>query len=255
MKETVNNILTYFEPISLSEMDDVALMDRTDTKYTFRLESLPAFIESIKDSYRVLEVNSNRISRYESLYFDTKDFDLYNYHHMGKMNRFKIRFRTYVESNLHFFEIKFKNNKGRTVKNRIKYPQTESNIAGKAEKFLLEHSPFLSSSLEQKFKVNFSRITFVNRNAPERVTIDLNLEFVNDDKRHLLEKLVIAEVKQSKPFVSTFVRLMKDHHIRKGSLSKYCFGVMSLYEQQRFNNFKPQLLLLNKLMYGPSARA
>ncbi len=255
MKLTVNDTLQLFEPISLKEMDSVALMDRTDTKYTFRQEMLPAFIDAIKDSYRVLEVNGHRISRYESFYFDTKDFDLYKYHHRGKLNRFKIRFRTYVESNLHFFEIKFKNNKGRTVKNRIKYPQIESNITGQAELFLSKHSPFESTNLEHKFNVNFSRITFVNRHAPERVTIDMNLEFANNDKQQKLEQLVIAEVKQSKPFVSTFVRLMKDHHIRVGSLSKYCFGVMSLYEQQRFNNFKPQLLLLNKLIYGTPARA
>lgn len=255
MTQNIAEILHRFEPITLGEMDSVKLMDRTDTKYTFRLELLPAFMATMKESYRVLDVNGHRISRYESLYFDTKDFALYKHHLKGKLNRYKIRFRTYVESNLHFFEIKFKNNKGRTIKNRIEHQYTENKIDETAEQFLIKNSPIDPGSLEHKFNVGFSRITFVNRFAPERVTIDMKLTFSNPNDSKQMENLVIAEVKQANPFVSAFVRTMKDHHIRQGALSKYCYGVINLCNQERFNNFKPQLLLLNKLIYDPVTRS
>jgi hypothetical protein len=67
----LNDILNEFETISLKEMDSVALMDRTDTKFVFRVDQLPDFLEQIKNDYRILDVKGNRISRYESLYFDT----------------------------------------------------------------------------------------------------------------------------------------------------------------------------------------
>ena len=255
MDEIIKSTLKQFEPITLAEMDSVKLMDRTDTKYTFNIEYLPLFLESMKDSYRVLDVNGCRINSYQSLYFDTSDFRLYNDHLTGKMNRYKIRFRSYVESNLHFFEIKYKNNKGRTIKNRIEHQYKENRIDTTAEQFLKEHTPIDPECLEKKFNVGFSRITFVNRFTPERVTIDTNMSFTNGKESKQFENLVVAEVKQSKHFVSAFVRLMKDHHVREGALSKYCYGVMCLFTSLRFNNFKPQLLLLNKLTYDPVTRA
>jgi hypothetical protein len=254
--ETVNNILNDFEPITLKEMDNVKLMDRTDTKYVFRLEHLPAFLNEIKDDYRVLDVNGHRISRYESLYFDTRNFDLYMSHHRGKPTRYKIRCRKYVESELHFFEVKFKNNKGRTIKDRVKQKLIDGSIKDKAEALLVEKTPLFAAHLEAKLWVNYSRITLVNRNSPERVTIDINLNFKNEESDVNIQNLVIAEVKQDKALASTFIRLMKKYHIREGSMSKYCFGVISLFNKIKHNNFKPKLISLKKtLKYDTTAGA
>ena len=178
--QKVNEILSDFTPITLKEMDNVKLMDRTDTKYVFRLDNLPAFLEEIKDDYRVLDVNGHRISRYESLYFDTKNFDLYLCHHRGKPGRYKVRCRKYVESELHFFEVKFKNNKGRTIKDRVKQKFIDGRIVDSAEDLLKEKTPLMAQHLEAKLWVNYSRITLVNRNSPERVTIDVDLTFKNN---------------------------------------------------------------------------
>ncbi len=227
-------------------MDNVKLMNRVDVKYTFRDEKLPEFLEKIKDHYRVLEVSGLRSSRYESLYFDTPKFDLYHQHHSGRLNRYKVRVRKYVESNLHFLEIKFKNNKGRTLKNRIKQQQVIQTIEGKAGEFLSEHSNLAGEGLEPKLWVNYTRITLVHRTIAERVTLDVNLTFKNDTVTRDIPNLVIAEVKQDKASTSAFVRLMRDNFIREGSISKYCFAVTSLF-RERFNNFKTQLHLYKKI--------
>jgi SPX domain protein involved in polyphosphate accumulation len=252
--DLLNGILDEFNPITLKEMDGVRLMDRTDTKYVFRLENLPVFLKEIMDDYKILDVNGNRISRYESLYFDTENFDLYMNHHRGKPNRYKIRCRKYVESELNFFEVKFKNNKGRTIKNRVKQPQVDLCIKDNAEILLKEKTPLNASELKPKLWVNYSRITLVNKNSPERVTIDINLNFRNDLNDKTINNLVIAEVKQDKAISSAFIKLMKNHHIREGSISKYCYGVISLFTIKH-NNFKPNLVLIKKILNGTIASA
>ncbi len=227
-------------------MENVKLMDRKDTKYVFKFQQLPEYLEQLKNDYSILVVETNRVSRYESLYFDTKNFDLYHSHHRGKPNRFKIRFRKYVASNLNFFEIKFKNNKGRTIKSRVKQKEIDGFITDKAEVLLKEKTPLFPNELEAKLWVNYSRITFVNKNFPERVTIDIDLSFKKDEEYKTIPNLVIAEVKQDKAAVSVFIKLMKKNHVRAGSISKYCFGVINLFNKIKHNNFKPNLNLIKK---------
>lgn len=250
--DTLHKILNTYQPISLEEMDSVMLMDRMDSKYVFRQDRLEAFLEQIKNSYRVLEVSGHRISRYESIYFDTKNFDLYHLHHNDRSNRYKIRFRKYVESGLNFFEIKFKNNKGRTIKKRIMHPLMEETIRGNTEKFLHDRTHLTSDQLEAKLWINFFRITLVNRISPERVTIDLHLNFRNNGTEKTIHNIVIAETKQEKSARSEFVRLMKQNHIIEGSLSKYCYGISSLFTELKNNNFKPQIKRFNKLIHATS---
>lgn len=250
--ESLKDTLAHFTPITLKEMDNVKLMDRTDTKYVFKYSHLPVLLNQLKDDYRILDINGNRISRYESLYFDTENFHLYHCHHRGKPKRFKIRFRKYVESDLCFFEVKFKNNKGRTIKDRVKQKQIDVTISGKAEILLKEKTPLLPNLLEAKLWVNYSRITLVNKNSPERVTIDIDLTFKNNKEDKIIDNLVIAEVKQDKTLTSAFVKLMKKYHFREGSISKYCYGVINLYNSIKHNNFKPNLNLLKKTLHTKS---
>src|ERR1051326_3393647 len=101
-----SDLIGEFEPISLKEMDNVKLMNRTDTKFLFNIKYLPEILDEVKDHYRILEVEGKRLSRYETLYYDTEEFEMYKAHHQGRLNRFKIRHRTYVESSLGFLEVK-----------------------------------------------------------------------------------------------------------------------------------------------------
>ncbi len=234
-------------------MDSVKLMDRRDTKYAFRQDELAKFLTQLKDTYRVLEVKGDRMINYESLYFDTHNFDLYNHHHCGRFNRYKIRYRKYMQSGLSFFEIKFKSNKGRTIKKRIKQSNIFEVIENDAKVFFEKHCTMKVESLEAKMYIGFNRMTLVNRNSPERVTIDLNLTFRNKDVKKEIENLVIAEVKQDKSSRSEFIRLMKQYHVREGSISKYCLGIANLFTQLKINNFKPQLIKFNRIQYGTAS--
>jgi hypothetical protein len=248
MSKQVFDKLSEFNSITLQEMDGVKLMDRTDTKFTFNINELPIILEEAKNHYRILEIEGNRISRYKTLYFDTQNFALYNQHHCGKLNRYKIRHRTYVDSNIGFLEVKFKNNKGRTLKTRIKEVEVPQLNTGRAFEFLKKMLPFDPLILLPKIWINYSRITLVNNVSAERLTLDLNLEFERDGKTDLLDQLVIAEVKQDSKIASPFITIMRNKHIQEGSISKYCFGVASSFTEVKKNNFKRKLSNLKKII-------
>ena len=109
-----------FESITLSEMDNVKLMNRTDTKFAFSANYLPEILSRMRNFYKVLEIDNERVHSYRSLYYDTDDRKFYLDHHNQRVNRNKVRFREYVGSKLTYLEIKHKNNKGKTIKKRTK---------------------------------------------------------------------------------------------------------------------------------------
>lgn len=247
---TKTDAVTSFRPITLNEMDRVKLMERTDTKFIFRRDQLPAILEALRPSYRMLEVNGVRMNRYETLYFDTSRFDLYLQHHNRHANRQKIRYRRYVESDLNYFEIKTKNNKGKTIKNRVKQEGLSEIITGKAEHLLAEKTSLKPSSLAPAMWVHYKRLTLVSNEMKERLTLDVDLSYRNGSASCEVPELVIAELKRENAHASAFTGIMRSFRIKEVSISKYCFGIVFLNRDIRKNNFKPKLITLNKLLYG-----
>lgn len=245
----LSQILNRFEPIALEEMDAVKLMNRTEQKFIFSFQNLEEILPLLLEDYKVLDVNGAKMSRYKSLYYDTPDMRMYTMHHNGKLNRYKIRHRTYVENGIGFIEVKFKNNKGRTFKKRIEEIDQQALYQEKAAKFIQKTSPFHVQDLQAVVWSNYNRVTLVNKFLPERVTIDTSLQFSFEDKQSNFHQLVIAEVKQENKFPSKFIQLMKNYHIPPGSMSKYCMGISSIYTHVKTNNFKQKLLTLSKIAY------
>ena len=249
----LNNILNQLDPISLEEMDRVKLQNRTDTKFVFEADLLPIILDDIKEYYSILEINKKRTNSYTTLYYDTKELQSYIQHHNGKANRIKIRFRKYIESNLNYLEVKFKNNKGRTIKSRKKSGDIELVLSSISKDFIDKHSFYNPNEIIPVLWNSFTRLTLVHKSANERLTIDLNLSFKSYDKT--IEKeiphLIIAEVKQEKASVnSDFIKAIKKHHIRKSGMSKYCVGTALLNNEVKQNNFKERILKINKLKYA-----
>ncbi|MFN5628873.1 MAG: polyphosphate polymerase domain-containing protein [Bacteroidota bacterium] len=249
LTNTEKDIVNLFSSISLDQMEGVKLMDRTDTKFVFHASDLSKILNTLKGNYRVLQVNNKVLSCYKTLYYDTQNFDLYLQHHNGKLNRYKIRHRTYVDSNIAFLEVKHKNNKGRTLKTRIRKQSMLPNFDGSSLEFLSSKLPFNPTLLLPKLWVNYHRITLVNLEIGERVTIDLSLEFSDTKKNKIaLNNLIIAEVKQDKKNPSTFISAMKQFGIRPGSISKYCMAASYLNTQLKTNSFKLKLNQISKII-------
>ena len=88
---TITTALDTFTPISLSEMDEVKLLDRMDLKFVFHIHQLPVVLSSAAEYYKALTIDNKRFARYETHYFDTDDYELYTLHHNGRENRHKVR--------------------------------------------------------------------------------------------------------------------------------------------------------------------
>ena len=245
--KSINNILSSFEPISLNQMDEVKLMNRTDTKFIFEYSLLNKVMEEIKAHYYVLDINGIRLNAYRCLYFDTEDFKFYFEHHNGKKNRNKVRYREYIDSGLCFLEIKKKNNKGQTIKERIKVAKIPERLTEEGNSFI-QQIMGTDDALVPKHWNKFSRITLVNKLIKERLTIDLGITFEAEERQSQLDDTVIAEVKQEKVnYASTFMRVIKKHGVRPFRISKYCMATASLFPTLKNNNFKQKFLKINKL--------
>lgn len=247
MQEKISTVVHEFKSISLEEMNTVALMKRTDTKYVIPFSLLKKILSEVVDDYSVLEIDDKRIMNYSSVYFDTEDYKFYNDHHNGKTNRTKIRQRKYVDSDLTFLEIKKKNGKGETNKSRIKIDDFDLKLSQNAK-------DFIKNKTKQDFNLtptlwnNFYRVTLVSLKNKERVTIDLDLNYTIDNEEKSYKKLVVVEVKQEKfDRSSAIVQALKKHHNNPYSISKYCIGMVNLYDNLKSNLFKRKLLKINKI--------
>jgi hypothetical protein len=249
---TIDELIAPFMPISLEKTEGVELLNRMDSKFVFEAEKLPDILASLYGSYYILEIGQVRLQRYETLYFDTPGHLLYLDHHNKRLNRFKVRSRKYVDSGICYFEIKFKNNKGRTFKKRNRHNGPQEEIAGKQEKLLISCTKLNPGMLLPALWVNFSRITLVNLGMSERVTIDTGLTFRNGTAGRSYPGVVIAEVKQDRSSVSFFSGVLQKEHVPGSRISKYCLGIASLNDHIKKNNFKQKLRSFNKMNHDIS---
>ncbi len=249
IKQGIISSLELFNPISLEEMEGIKLLDRLETKFVFHISLLPAILRKISDKYRILEIEGRRESMYETIYFDDDGFTLYRMHHNGKANRYKLRIRRYLDSNLAFYELKTKNQKRRSIKTRISCPDE----IAKSKSL----SPFLGfcceavdslDNVHPSLKVNYSRITFVSSDLTERLTFDTRLKFDTETSEKLSDEICIAEVKQPGGGISPFVSLMHELHISPLRISKYCLGLITHYPDIKKNNFKPRLMRIARIL-------
>lgn len=245
MMHDIQFLVNKFSAISLNEMNSVALMKRTDTKFVINNSQLISILKKIKDEYKVLEINTDRIMSYSSLYFDTEENKFYKDHHNGKNNRIKIRQRKYIESNLCFLEIKQKNGKGETNKSRIAVKDFEENLTNSSKDFISQITK-TEYNLAPSLWNGFNRITLVNLKSKERVTLDLNLSYKINDVKKSFENLVVVEVKQERfNRKSKIVKALKTIKQHPYSISKYCIGMISLYNDLKYNVFKKKLIRIN----------
>ena len=243
----MEEVLKGFKSIKLEEMSQVKLMNRTDRKYWFNAAQLPEILEAVQDDYFALEIDGDFALPYATTYYDTEDNHMYSEHHRGKLNRFKIRRRNYANTSTSFLEIKFKSNKGRTVKERIPTDYSRPEFDTTEGSFIENNSPYNIENLTPVLVNGFKRLTLVNKNMRERCTIDQSIKFKGADNKVILENLVIVEVKtEGLSAVSPIINALKEKRIKASGFSKYCVGSALLYKNAiKTNQFNATLRLLS----------
>ncbi len=247
-QDSLFRLLAAFAPITLTEITGAALLDRSELKFVLPQDLLLPVLAELRDAYRVLVVAGQPLSHYRTLYFDTDDLAMYCRHHAGAPDRYKVRAREYVDSHAAFLEVKHKTGAWRTIKSRIPTETPISASPMKAASWLAAACPYPADALQATLWNQYTRITLVSKARPERVTLDLELSFSRAEARAALPGIVVAEVKYAGDrHTSEFARLMRQHHVRGTSFSKYCMGVSLLYPGVKHNRFKAKQRLVERL--------
>ena len=160
-----------------------------------------------------------------------------------------MRKRAYLTTHQAFFEIKIKNNKGKTRKRRIEVPDGNNLLLCKAEKqFLKKHTPLSPKNILPVMRNEFTRITLVHNSRPERVTLDFKLRFQTNNNQTTLPFLSIVEIKQeASTGISDIEKILRSMGIQSMKFSKYCMGSVFLDKTLKYNRFKTKLITINKL--------
>jgi len=247
--------LSAFKVISLEELDPIKLMKRYDTKFIFQKDKLTSVFDYLYKDYQILEIDKKRSFTYENLYYDTDDYFFYYQHHNQRLNRYKIRCRRYIDSNQCYFEIKFKNNKKKTIKTRLLLEdifinsELSENSKEFARKGVFKYNLDIIDIIKPKLWIDFNRITFANPSNKERLTVDINLTYTDKISRtKKINNLIIAELKsENLSFNSTFYRYLKNLKIFPANFSKYCMGIAITEKNIKRNRFKKDLSKLKIL--------
>ena len=231
---SLEGLMDGFASISLSEMDGIRLMNRIDTKYLTSEPRLAALLsEALDCGYKVFEEGGTE-------------------HRRGKLVRQKIRTRRYSSSGICFLEIKNKNNHSRTKKKRIQlteeaYPYYTCDEV--ATSWLGERCLYDAGSLEATLGTAFKRITLVNPERSERLTIDMDVRFRNfrTEMEAGLGRAVIIELKQDGRAGSRMREILLRHRILPCRISKYCAGITMTTPGIRAGRFKEKVRLIEKI--------
>lgn len=238
--------------ITLEEMRSVKLMNRIDTKYVLSEREVITLLERTKsEGYRVQIIGDVRACRYDTLYYDTAERDMYITHHNRQLSRQKIRTRTYIETGISFLEIKNKNNRGRTKKRRAEIAHSEMLNFGNndsAMSFYAENARYPHNAISPALSTCFVRITLVNPKLTERLTIDLALRYkdMRSDTEASIPGMAIVELKQDGNIQSSAKLMMRDMHIAPLKVSKYCLGTTLTVEGIKSNRFKAKVRDIEK---------
>jgi len=148
----VLNSLKEYEHINLSQLNSVELLNRSDTKYIFNEKYLLPIISDLKPHYNLLQISSENVYLYTTTYYDTLDYLFYKQHQNGNKKRFKIRKRSYSSSSDIYFEIKEKNNKDKTIKNRFPFNGKLADLDDLAKSAILKSTGLSVDELKATFR-------------------------------------------------------------------------------------------------------
>ncbi len=242
-------VLENFEPIGLDNIGKANFMNRVDSKFPLSSEVLfTKVLPKIANDYYVLQINGLEYMAYETVYFDTPDNRFFTDHQNGKLDRYKVRKRSYLDTNNSFLEVKHKNNKGKTKKKRIEVFTPLSEITPEEYEFLAKQQPFNPQDLKKVITNRFHRITLVKKDMGERCTIDNELTFIDENASRVENGFSIVELKHEAHAPASPLRMaLAEAGVKQQGFSKYCMGrVLNKQHGLKANIFKMKLRLVQK---------
>lgn len=237
MSDTLSQI-DELDAVGLDELNHhAALQTRTDRKYLVSPAQLDTLIERTAADVRVLDIHGRRGFRYESLYFDTPDFDSYLSAARRRPDRFKVRTRRYLDADGCWVEVKLRDRHGRTVKHRSPHEADEFGQLSASSLAFVSSFPRLTDlahRLEPVMTTRYRRSTLLI--GASRATIDVGVTCSADGRTVDLGDTVVVETK-SAGGIGPVDRVLWDLHVRPGTISKFCLGVAALHPELPSNKW------------------
>ncbi len=247
--QRIHQLLSRLKPITLEQMSDIRLMNRTDTKFVTSKEKLAKLLEMAEGKYYAQTIGDSKVANYMTTYWDTTDHRFYMEHHNGRSPRQKVRVRTYMDSGITFLEVKTKNNHGRTKKKRVEVPCQQVKAENGNDEFLMGLVHKGLADMHPTVRNQFHRITLVNYGKTERLTIDLDVQFHNLETGMDVGtgRLVIIELKRDGNVYSPVLDILRQLRIKPSGFSKYCIGSIMTNSTLKRNMFKLRMTTLSRL--------
>ncbi|GGM50126.1 polyphosphate polymerase domain-containing protein [Microbacterium saperdae] len=224
------------DPVGLEELvAEAALQTRVDRKYAMTVDEAATVLAALPARTRVLTMEGRRSFAYESYYFDTADLLSFRMAALGRRRRFKLRTRSYVDTEDAFLELKTRGARSATVKERIGYQfaaRDELTEEGREYAALgldaLGIHDLDTAELLPTLATRYHRTTLLAPTGGGRATIDASLSWELADGRQLrVPGLVIIETKSGLR-TGDMDRLLWRHGIRPSTISKYGTGLAAL---------------------------
>lgn len=242
-------MISTIAPIGLAELTtDAALMTRVDRKYLVcsdQLAQVVAAIAAADCDIAALEINGTRHFRYRSVNHDTPELTFYRQAALRRPRRAKVRTRTYLDSGQHWFEVKTRDARGRTVKDRE--PTATATVTADSTTFAVDVITRAGVPISEQVVLRpalcteYVRSTLLLPASGVRVTIDTDLRWTAPDGSSvLLGDAVVVETK-SRAGSSAADRAMWALGHRPVRFSKYATGMARLDARLPSTPWRPVL--------------
>jgi len=220
--------LSDWRGLTLAQLEEAdALQTRMDRKYIVDELTLAAALATLTTG-SVLEVGGTREQSYSSTYFDTPQLTSYRAAAHRRPRRFKVRTRSYLDTNEHAIELKLRSARGATVKHREWLGETVTGILGEEARRFLTSFPDVAGEVAElvpSLTTTYRRTTLVMPNG--RVTIDADVRATLGSASVSFAPALIVETK-SLHHAGEADRALWALGVRPSSVSKYCTSLAAL---------------------------
>jgi len=226
------------------DLDDLeaaaALLTRRDRKYIVPEAVAAELVARLAGASRALEIAGRRSFRYESVYFDTPERASYLGAARRRRRRYKVRTRSYLDAGRCLLEIKTRDTRGRTVKERLEHPVELRGRLDAAGRAFVSSCPLVGDdvvALAPALVTRYGRATLLVDGYAVRVTIDTDVEAATPDGRLVvLAGMAIVETKSGGP-PSVADRVLWSLGHRPTRVSKFCTGLAALHSELPSNKW------------------
>ena len=249
--------------ISLHDLAQRAeLLKRTDRKYLVPGTLVVEMVDFLGEiGAQALTIGGVQIFGYLSDYYDTSDFALYRAAATKRRRRFKLRSRVYLDSGMHFMELKTRSGRGQNVKDRLRLedvctydfvngandpsePLKRTDVVAWASKLLQQRGVVASQregfrtimDLLPSSRSSYRRSTLC---LPDdsRLTIDQDLVLSGPGESSGFEVPKVVVETKSSGRTSDADRWLWSHGIRPSRVSKYAIGTAIVHPELPANRW------------------